>query len=136
MASGDELLVIRDDAAKWGNSSRDRAMSVATATHMLFMDDDDVYAEGAIAVARLHVSEWPEHVHVFRMESAGDNDPWHSHEIRPGNLATPMLIWPRIGAYPNWADDDTGVSDFRFIDKAVRGRQLMWHEEVLAIVRP
>jgi glycosyltransferase involved in cell wall biosynthesis len=136
IASGDEVIVICDTGSKWGNSSRDKAMEMSTGTHLLFMDDDDVYAEGALDLARKAVADWPEHVHVFRMHSPGDNNPWCKQEIAPGQVGTPMVVWPAIGPFPRWDADDTGVSDFRFIDAAAKGKPIIWHEEVLAIVRP
>ena len=135
---GDEILVYCDKSAKWGNSSRDRMMEQASGTHLLFIDDDDAYADGALELVRKAVAEWPEHIHVFRMRSPRDNDPWNGQEVKPGNLATPMLVWPNVGPFPPWAADDSGVSDFRFIEQSIRNlkRELIWHEEVLAIVRP
>lgn len=136
IADGDEIIVICNKNAIWGNASRDKAMEMATTTHMAFIDDDDVYAEGALDIARRAVEEWPEHVHVFRMHSPKDNNPWNRKDFAPGQVGTPMVVWPRMGDYPRWAEDDSGISDYHFISKAQSGRPVMWHEEVLAVVRP
>ena len=135
---GDEILVLCDKDAIWGNHSRDRMMEKASGTHLMFLDDDDVYAEGALVIVREAIEANPEHVHIFRMESEGDNNPWNGQEIRPGNLGTPMVVWPNVGPFPLWTEDSSGHSDFRFIDTTIRrlGYVPIWHEEVLAIVRP
>lgn len=136
--SGDEILVRCDTNSTFGNTSRDALMQQATGTHLLFMDDDDAYLPGALAFVRKEVEAWPEHIHVFRMESQGDNNPWNGAEVRPGNVGTPMFVWPIGCSFASWAEDLTGQSDFQFISKTVTasGRDLMWHEEVLAVVRP
>lgn len=138
IADGDEILVRCDTASVFGNTSRDALMEQATGTHLLFIDDDDEYAEGALAHVREAIAGWPEHIHIYRMRSPSDNDPWNGQQVRPGNLGTPMVVWPNVGPFPRWADDLSGMSDFRFIDAAIRmsGRDLMWHEEVLALVKP
>ena len=136
--TGDEILVRCDITSVFGNTSRDALMQQATGTHLLFIDDDDAYAPGGLSLVRSEIAAWPEHIHVFRMASPGDNNPWNGQEVRPGNVGTPMFVWPIGCNFARWAEDLTGKSDFEFINKTVTasGRDLMWHEEVLAVVRP
>ena len=63
---GDELLVRRADC-EWCNESRDLLCAKATGTHLLFMDDDDVYADGAFTLIRAVVAAHPARTHIFKM---------------------------------------------------------------------
>ena len=53
----------------WGNAQRDLGMVLATGTHLTFMDDDDIYAPGALDAIRKAVTLDSEAVHVFGMRT-------------------------------------------------------------------
>src|SRR5262245_51048996 len=56
--------------ADWGASQRNQGLDLARGSHLLFMDDDDVYTPGALAVMRRAVEADPETPHIFRMRFA------------------------------------------------------------------
>src|SRR2546423_1592900 len=59
---GDEVIVVRDGAGDWGHSARNAAMPRAKGTHLLFQDDDDQYANGALAEMRRFAREQPDRI--------------------------------------------------------------------------
>jgi hypothetical protein len=132
---GDELLVMRLDCV-YGNEARDLMMAKATGTHLLFMDDDDVYEEGALAVVRSAVMQAPERFHVFRMRH-GEGLTWNEPQFGVGNVGTPMVCF-RNGRAARWADDDGATSDFEFFRQTLVmvGGEPIFHEDVIAVVRP
>ena len=135
LENGDELLVMRLDCV-WGNEARDLMMAKATGSHLLFMDDDDVYAPGALAIVRSAVAQAPDRFHVFRMRH-GDGVTWASETFAACNIGTPMACF-RNGPTARWADDDSPTSDFEFFRQTLVmvGGEPIFHEDVIAVVRP
>lgn len=134
----------------YGNAQRDWGIEVAMGTHLLFMDDDDEYLPGALDVVRAATAEAPDAAHVFRMRFGPGHPVWHARgpdytlwvepAVRPQNVGTPMVALPcRPGRLPRWSEGDgAGVySDFAFLRRALaRFGPPVWHEDVIAVVRP
>jgi hypothetical protein len=59
LAPGDELFVLRDDSGDAGDTPRNETMHRAAGSHLLFMDDDDVYLPGAFATMPRFPDEHP-----------------------------------------------------------------------------
>lgn len=135
---GDEVMVLRSDG-EYGNEARDSAMGRAAGSHLLFMDDDDVYTENALPTIRQAVAVDPDRVHVFRMVNFDRNILWTDPDLRAANVGTPMVCIPnqpaRLG---RWSNPLGPISDFGFITRTMelRGDQPVFHEEVVAVVRP
>ena len=116
----DELIVVVDQQAPWGHSSRNRAMTWAKGDHLCFMDDDDVYTSDAFDTIRRGVGEQPDAVHVFKMRYAWGNELWADQEVRLGNISTQMFVVPNRQPLGQWGDVYEG--DFVFIEATAKHR--------------
>lgn len=135
--------------ACWGNAQRDMGMQIATGTHLLFIDDDDVYEPGALELVRAAIADEPTLAHIFRMRfgaghpagplGARHGPVWEDKSLRASNIGTPMVVLPNRPDLPRWADGDDAdhLSDFVFLRRAVsRVGGAVWHEPCIAVVRP
>lgn len=130
---GDELLVDVNDDAPWGHSARNRMMPRAEGDFLLFIDDDDVYVDGAFETIRGAISGEPARVHMFRMRYATGGVLWQTPTVECGNVSTQMVCAPnRPGQLGRWGDRYQG--DFDFIVSTVRLQgKPVWHEDVIAV---
>lgn len=122
-----------------GHAGRVHGIKYASGTHLLFMDDDDQYLEGAFDVMREAACD---RLVVFRMDDWYHGLLWREPVLRFGNLSTQMLLAPndpeRLGT---WEPHAPGLpqpgGDFTF---AVQTSELMgppvWREEIVAVTRP
>lgn len=127
----------------FGNAQRDHAIASAVGSHLVFVDDDDVHELGALELIRRAVDAQPRAVHVFRARWGAGHHAcgtvlWREPVWREQNLGTPMVIVPRTSSLPAWMDfNDRGVvSDYGWLTAALGMRRLVWHEQVIATVRP
>jgi hypothetical protein len=164
LEDGDEWLIIGDGpqpgaaviAGQWpdvryletkptgdyGNSQRDTAIKAATGDHLVFIDDDDILAAGALALIRRAVAEQPDAMHIFR--NRWENHPalrdqvlWRAELVRWGNVGTSMVVVPREGNRAKWTKHhDAYTADFGYIAQCAERYPIAWHEEVIAIIRP
>ncbi len=137
MLPDDELIVKRDATGDWGATPRQRAMKQATGTHLLFIDDDDVYLPGAFTKIREGVKQHPSSPLIFQIEL-----PWgrlfKAQVLESGNVSTAMFCVPnvptRLGAWTTRYQ-----ADFDFISSTVAlypPDALVWIPEVIAEARP
>lgn len=131
-----------------GASQRDYAITRSIGTHLLFMDDDDIFTHDAIDTIRKIVIAHPMLPHMFRMK-AGNGEPrvngwrgilWVTPKLTFGNVGTPMFVMPNLpyALMPKWAAFGRNSHDFEFI-RAVASmydNQIMWRPEVTSIIRP
>lgn len=135
---GDEMLVVRRDDAPWGNATREDSIPRCDGTHIWFMDDDDVAAPGALDAIHAAIGKEPDRVHLFRMRR-GEDVFWRMPVAEIGNVGSPMIVVPNTpGKLPRWGDDDLYEADGRFLLEtlALRQEQPVFHEEIVALVRP
>ncbi len=121
-----------------GAGERNAAMKVATGSHLVFMDDDDVYLHGALDVMRAAACDRPV---MFRMDATnvGIGIKWVEPEVRYGNVSTQMFVVPNDpGRLGTWAPHQgTEGSDFTFIKGCCeRMGDPVWREEIVAVLRP
>lgn len=138
LGHGDEVMVVRSDC-EYGNESRDSAVARAEGSHLLFMDDDDVYTPAALNTIRQEVASEPSSVHVFRMSYSDGRVLWGSPTLEVCNIGTPMLCIPNEeGKIGKWENGLGPVSDFEFIRQTMelRADAPVFHEDVVALVRP
>lgn len=111
-------------------------------THWTFLDDDDALAPYAVDVERRWIADAPDAVHVGCM--LGDDGEtvvaWREPRIERGQIGAPCIVAPtallgalaREGAWPVCYD-----WDWRLVRAlADRGAPVVWHEDVVARVRP
>ncbi len=133
---GDEILCIRNNEAPWGHATRDEAMGRAKGSHLWFMDDDDIAADFALSEIRLTVAEQPDAVHVFKMKH-GDRVLWKDPVVRIGNVGTPMMVVPNVPeSLGRWGTVYEADGHFLVETLGLRGDQPVFHEQIVALIRP
>lgn len=127
----------------FGNAQRDFGIGFALGSHLCFLDDDDVYVDGALTLIRRVTAELRDAVLVFRARwGAGHHAAgtvlWKDTVWREQNVATPMVVVPKRPGLPRWMDfNHRGVvSDFGWLTAAAAGAPMAWLPEVIATVRP
>lgn len=133
----------REDGSRYGNRQRDHALSLVRTSHVCFLDDDDVYEPGTLDLFREWAHDAPEAVHVGRARwgpghHAHGMTLWRDEEFRLMNVGTPMVLFPFASNMPRWMDFNAqGItSDFGWMEAAAEGREIKWHTEIVATVRP
>ena len=116
----------------WGGPQRNHGMSLATGTHLAFMDDDDAYTRHAGRAIREAVEDAPDRVHVFRMRNG---DKVYSGPVASGKVGTPMFVLPREPA-GRWTESYGDDLDFITDTRRLRGDEPLYHDAVVAVVRP
>jgi glycosyltransferase involved in cell wall biosynthesis len=133
---GDEVIVERLDCS-FGNDARERAMLKAEGSHLLFIDDDDVYTDGALAVIRDAVGREPDRVHVFQMRYSDGRLLWDTPSVYCGNVGSPMFCVPnQPGRLGSWGDTYEGDFNFLHTTLQLRGDLPVFHQHVVALIRP
>jgi hypothetical protein len=123
-----------------GIAQRNFAMPLATGTHLMFLDDDDVPAEGAIRTIRQEIVENPDRPLIFREESRTPRHPWgvvwKDREIRRGNVGTQGIVVPNVQArLGSWGNSYEGDYDFARTTVDLypnRDKDVVWVDRVVA----
>lgn len=131
----DEIIVVVDQAAPWGHASRNRAMRWAKGEWLMFTDDDDTVADGALAVVRAAVRQAPNAAHIFKMAYSDGRTIWTDREVRLGNVSTQMIVCPNREPFGVWNEAEY-AGDYPFIKGTCQHRETIFHEEVIAHYRP
>jgi hypothetical protein len=141
MHDGDEILVSVNQDCPWGHRARNQLMTAARGDAVMFIDDDDCYRPDALHCVRSWLAVEPGRMHMFRMRYANGFELWTDRELRLGNVSTQMVVVPgfrRAGfPYAPWQPRYEG--DWDFIRTAALPGNLgepVWHEDVIALVRP
>lgn len=135
----ENVRVLRVDGRDRGYTARTAGMAAATGTHLAFLDDDDVYAAGALDVMRAAACDWPV---IFRMDDPYHGVIWRKPELSFGNVGTPMILVPndpaRLGVWEPFAPElESPGGDFSFISGCVEKMGgPVWRDEIVAVVRP
>lgn len=120
----------------WGHGLRNQVMdALEPNTHVVTIDDDDVYEDGALELFRAACCNIPV---VFRMRF-GRGHPadgltvWREPEVRYGDIGTPMILAPvgrsRFGLEYH--------GDFAYVSALVEEHgEPIWRPEVVAHIRP
>jgi glycosyltransferase involved in cell wall biosynthesis len=135
---GDEVLVGRNDAGDFGNSARQSMIERARGSHLLFMDDDDQFAAGALGAIRRFAAESPDRIGIFRMRYLDGRMLWTEPVLRLRNVSSQMLCVPNIaGKLGRWESPDyPRIADFRFVEETARLQgEPVFREEVVALIR-
>lgn len=136
------LADVKHATSRFGNAQRDVGMQLARASHLCFLDDDDVWNPGARDNFAAAANHRPAAVHVFRARW-GDGHHWHGilwddPVFEQDNIGTPMICVPNRPGLPRWMHHNEAgiVSDFGWMRAAVEGQRVAWHHAIVATVRP
>ena len=128
-----------------GNPQRDAAINVARGDYLLFVDDDDVLADGALATIRPIVAQDAGALFIFRSEYNGyafvpdGTILWRTPRIVDGNVGTGMIVCPRRPDLPSWCKHGmrTYNADMFFaLEAAAVVGKVTWRSEILTRTRP
>jgi hypothetical protein len=135
---GDELFVLRDDSGDAGDTPRNETMHRAAGSHLLFMDDDDVYVPGAFAKMRRFANENPGRIGIFRIEYTTGPKRWQVPELKNRNVSTQIFLVPNVpGKLGVWEHRGTVHGDYVFIEETARLQgEPVFVDEVTVRVRP
>ena len=135
---GDEVMIIRDDSGDAGDTPRNEGMPRAAGTHLLFMDDDDVYVPDALAKMRRFADANPGRIGIFRMEYTVGPKRWQVPELRNRNVSTQIFCVPNVpGKLGAWEHRGTVHGDYTFIEETARLQgEPVFVDEVTVRVRP
>jgi hypothetical protein len=124
----------------WGHTPRNTLFDqrVPRGTHIVQLDDDDQWVEGTLATLRAAVVAEPNRPHLFRQSGCPvTGTVWKVKQLTEGNIGTPCIIFPnnpeKIGRFiSRYGGDCDFIADTcgRYPDGPV------WHEEVIARIRP
>ncbi len=129
----------------YGNAQRDFGMQLADGrtSHLMFLDDDDVYDHGALDKVR-GIWEHSQAGHIFRARwgpghHAHGVELWTDRVVREQNIATPMVVLPNRWYHASWMQHNGRgvVSDFGFLSAALAELpEVVWRDDLIATVRP
>lgn len=118
----------------YGNAQRDVATAQARGDYLLFCDDDDRLADGALEAVRDAALATPDMPLAFRMQTSKVTV-WHQQILRPGNVGGGQFVVPRVAVkLPLWVNGDEWhqYSDFAYILQAVKAfGGVEWREELI-----
>ena len=143
---GDEVLVLRDETGDSGDSARMGGMERARGSHLAFMDDDDVYAPGALEKMRRFARDHPGRVGIFKMQHPVGTTHWREGEpaLRYANVSSQNFLVPNVpGRLGRWTDRPPRPGggaydgDYAFIVRTVELQgEPVFVDEVTVLVRP
>lgn len=119
-----------------GYTARNHGIGLATGTHLAFLDDDDVYLDGALQAMRRAAADRPV---VFRMDDPDHGILWDEPVLKFANVGTPMFLIPndrRAGRWEPYNREGRG-GDFVFLQQSVEKMGApIWRTEIVAQIRP
>jgi glycosyltransferase involved in cell wall biosynthesis len=141
---GDEVIVRCSRDEDFGNSARQSMIERAKGTHLLFMDDDDQFARGALATMRAFAREHPGRIGIFKMRHPAGTTHWGEPVLRYANVSTQTFLVPNVpGKLGRWHRDVERpggghyIGDYAFITETVRLQgDPVFVDEVTVYVRP
>lgn len=129
---------VAEPAGDHGAAARNVGLLHLAATHVAYLDDDDAYMPNTIRLFRQWAADDPDALHIGRI--IGDDGStviaWTERVIRKGQVATPTILAPAWAAV-QVAWESVYDHDWRWArDVAALVPRVVWHKEVVAMVRP
>lgn len=135
---GDEILVRCTRDEDFGNAARQSLIERAAGTHLVFIDDDDQLASGALATMRRVADEHPGRIAIFRMRYLDGRILWSEPALRERNVSSQMLLVPNVpGKLGRWENSEyQRMADWSFISETaeLQGEPL-FRDEIVAHIR-
>jgi glycosyltransferase involved in cell wall biosynthesis len=135
---GDEVMILRDDSGDAGDTPRNDAMPRAAGSHLLFMDDDDVYTPGALGRMRRFADGNPGRIGIFKLEYVVGNRRWVEPKLEFKNVSTQTFLVPNVpGRLGRWERQGRIAGDFVFIIETARLQgEPIFVDDVTVLARP
>lgn len=118
----------------WGNIARNLALKAVTTSHVMFIDDDDWYVDGAIKCVRETIGAASTVPHLFRFKSRQGEIIWRARDLVACNVGTPNLVCESKLAKKHFWDIRFGyISDFNYIEKVIKECEgsVVWADSVI-----
>ncbi len=128
------LIVPTELTDQVGHPQRNLGMKIAKTRWLAFLDDDDTYVPNVAEIVGEPSARVP---HIFQMRYVNGDVLWRTHEVREGNLGTPMFVVPndpnRLGRWPSRRS-----GDWVFLHDTcqLHDSPPVFVERVIALVRP
>jgi glycosyltransferase involved in cell wall biosynthesis len=135
---GDEAIVRCSRDEDFGNLARQSMIERAKGTHLVFMDDDDQFATGALVTMRRFAAENPGRIGIFRMRYLDGRILWTEPVLRLRNVSSQMLCVPNVpGKLGRWESPEyERIADYEFVRQTVELQgEPMFREEIVAHIR-
>jgi glycosyltransferase involved in cell wall biosynthesis len=135
---GDEILVRCTQDEDFGNAARQSLLERAAGTHLVFIDDDDQLAYGALSAMRRFAEEHRGRVAIFRMRFLDGRIVWTDPVLRERNVGSPMLLVPNVpGKLGRWENPEyPRMADWSFASQTVALQgEPVFREEIVAHIR-
>ena len=136
---GDEAIVRCSRDEDFGNAARQSMIERAKGTHLLFMDDDDQFARGALETMRRFALENPGRIGIFRMRFLDGRVLWTDPVLRLRNVSSQMLCIPNVpGKLGRWESPEyERIADYEFVRATaeLQGEQPIFRPEIVAHIR-
>lgn len=122
-----------------GHPQRNRGMLIAASPWLCFLDDDDVFVEGAFSQIIMGLEGYVPHIFQMRFVNGSGGEEagsvlWQEPVLRECNVGTPMFVVPnrQMGWWPS-----VQAGDYRFIEETCRAQgDPVFVETVICEVRP
>lgn len=121
----------------WGGRERTAGMAEAKGQYLAFLDDDDVYVDGARAAMGAAIARYGGRPLIFKMQYADSGLVlWHDPVLKQGNVGSPMPVVPNEPAkLGRWGT--RYETDFDFMSTmGWTADELVWMPQVIACIRP
>jgi glycosyltransferase involved in cell wall biosynthesis len=138
LEADDEIMIRCSRDEDFGNSARQSLIERARGTHLVFIDDDDQFAVGALGKIRLFAGNNPDRIGIFRMRYLDGRVLWSEPVLRLRNVSSQMFCVPNVpGKLGRWASPAyPRVADYEFIrGTAELQGDPIFREEVVAHIR-
>ena len=135
---GDEAIVRCSRDEDFGNRARQSMIERAKGTHLVFMDDDDQFATGALATMRRFAAENPGRIGIFRMRYLDGRVLWSEPVLRLRNVSSQMLCVPNVpGKLGRWESPEyERIADYEFVRQTAELQgEPIFREEIVAHIR-
>lgn len=127
-----------------GYAQRNIANKMAQGDVIMYLDDDDIMASGAILNVRHMAEEYPGHPLMFKMENWNHEREvlWIEPKFLAGNISGAMFVHPnhpeKLGMWPE--DKGECAGDFEFMNETIKNwggpEAVVWCDTIIYICRP
>jgi len=129
---GDELIAICTNDNDWGNRARQIAQDKAAGDYLIYVDDDDIFLDGALAAMRAWAESNPGRIGIFQRKSDACPTQPHAHKLTPGMVCPQNFLIPnRPGLVARWGEQSQDPATAAQIAERDNGRY--WSDVYMVI---